>query len=584
MKNVLILLLLTFSLSYSKTNDFSLIIDEPFNNALLDVTQDYDRQISAVGFSRSFKSAKNSSKTYTNAFDYLSSISDSHGSQMHLIKVDDSAKLTISKAAKLSKFSEAIALVKTPANGYFVGGYTLDGSLIIVKLDDAGNVIFKKTFGTNNYDRMNNLVLLSDGGVLAVGTSVTTRSKNDNMFETGLGLNDIYLTRFSKEGRKLWSKKYGTGYDDKGIDAVEARDGSIIVVAKTDYDKNKNVTLMRITENGNKIWLKHYKSETTTTPYKVIRLRDDNFILLLSEQNDMHKEQIRLLKFDLQKNVITDKYVKTSYSSALKDIKEFSDSNLMAVGYVKDSYNTDALVMILDSELNMLNQEHYGDENHDVFNALYILHDSKVAVAGINTAKNSQESNMWLTKLNQDGTMAQVSSHTSDFYTQLRELYKEEIDKNVLVVKEDLTIEFRDKRLLFMVGEYQLTQEQKTFIDKFSTKLLAFLRERQDALSELEINGHTSSEWNGSGFTDTYLKNSKLSMNRSYATLSFIFKGQDVKTQAWLSKIIQGSGFSYSKKLMINDKEESQKSRRVSFKIILENKNDKADNPYYQKR
>ena len=569
MKNIIILLLLISSILSAKTNDFSLIIDEPFNNALLDITEDYDRHISAVGFSKSFKSSSKSSRVYTNAFDYLSSISDTHGSQMHLIQVDNSANITISKQAKLSKFSEAIALVKTPTNGYFIGGYTLDGSLIIAKLDDGGNVLFAKFFGTNNYDRMNNLVLLSDGGVLAVGSSVTTRSKQDNMFETGLGLNDIYLTRFSKDGKKLWSKKYGTIYDDKGIDAVEARDGSIVVVAKTDYDTNKNITLMRITENGNKIWLKHYKSEITSTPYKVIRLRDNNFILAISEQNDMHKEQIRIIKFDLQKNVIADKYIKTSYSSAIKDIKEFSNSNLMAVGYVRDSYNTDGLVVILDSELNMLNQEHFGGENYDVFNALHILHNSQVAVAGVNTSEGSQESNMWIVKLNQDGTMAQTSNSVTDFYKKLCTLFKYEIEHNILQIKENLTIEFSDKSLLFKVGDYKLYTQQKLFLDKFSKKLLPFLQSHQNIIDTLEINGHTSSEWSNSNFTDTYLKNAKLSMNRAYSTISFIFKKQNHQTQLWLSKTIKGSGLSYSKKLLINDVEDQEKSRRVSFKILL---------------
>ena len=569
MKKFLILFLLPLSFLFANTNDFSVIIDKDFDNVLYDITQDYDRQISAVGFSKSFKSSKNSTKTYTNAFDFLDSVADSHGSQMHLIKIDSHAKINISKTAKLPKFNEAIALVKTPSNGYFIGGYTLDGSLILSKLDDQGNIKFTKIFGTDNYDRMNNLILLSDGGVLSIGSSTTTRSQNDELFETGLGLNDIYLTRFSKDGKKLWSKKYGTSYDDKGIDAVEASDGSIVVVAKTTYDKYKNITLMRITENGNKIWLKHYKSEKTITPYKIIRLKDNNFLLSLSQQNDMHKEQIRLIKFDLQKNIIIDKEIRTSYSSVLKDIKEFSNSNLMAVGYVKDSYNTDALMMLLDSELNMIHQEHYGGENYDVFNALHILHNSQIAVAGINTSKLSQESNMWIAKLNADGTMVQLSTQTSTLYEELIKVFEPEISKKQLSIKKDLSIELLATNLLFKTGEYTLTKEQKNFLDTFSYKLLKVLKKYQQSIDTLEVNGHTSSEWGDKSFSETYLSNEKLSMNRSYATLAYIFKRQNKQTQIFLSDILKGSGLSYSKKILLNKKEDKEKSRRVSFKILL---------------
>ncbi len=572
MKYILLLLSLTAILT-AKPSDFSVIIEKPFNDALFDVTQDYDRQISAVGFSRDYKSSQKSNNgVYTNAFDYLASVSDAHGSQMHIVRVDNSANITLNKATKLSRFNEAITVVKTPQNGYFVGGYTLDGSLLLFKLDSNGNIIFTKMFGTNNNDRMNNLILLSDGGVLAVGSSITSRSTNDPLFESGLGLNDIYLTRFSKNGTKLWSKKYGTQYDDRGIDAVEARDGSIIVISTTSYDSNKDITMMRVGENGNKIWLKHFKSQELVTPYKIIRLRDNNFLALLSQKNGVNQEQIRLLKFDLHKNILIDKELTTTYDSVLKDIKEYSDSRLIAVGYVKDTYNTDGLAMLLDSELSLLAQEHYGEDNFDEFNAVTILHNSQAAAVGVHTNNNSQESNMWIVKLNKDISLAQKSTKITNFYDELCKIFKEEIDSNKLVIKEDLTIKLTDPSLYFKVSQYKLTKIQKIFLDKFSKKLMPFLNTNQSYINTLEINGHTSSEWGTIDFSSGYLKNVKLSMNRSYSTLSYIFLKQNKATKLWLTKILVGSGFSYSKKVMIDDKEDRDKSRRVTFKIILQTK------------
>jgi len=570
MKNIFLLLLALFSLVNAKPTDYSIIIKKPFNEALLDITQDYDRTISAVGFTKNYKRTSTSTnEAYTNAFDYLESISNAHGSQIQLIKADKHANIVLSKSTKLSKFNKAIAIVKTPSNGYFVGGYTLDGDLLILKLSSNGDIIFTKIFGTKNYDRMNNLVLLSDGGVLAVGSSITSRNRHDSIFETGLGLNDIYITRFSKDGVKLWSKKYGTKYDDRGIDAVEANDGSIIVTSTTAYGNNKDITLMRITQNGDKIWLKHYKKGLFVTPYKIIKLRDNNFLLSLSQRNEIGQDQVKLIKFDLQRNILLSKEITTTYSSALYDIKEFSDGNIVGIGYVRDIYDTDGLVMILDSQLELLNQEHYGDENFDTFNALSILHNSQVAVAGINTDKNSQESNMWIVKLNKDGSMAQKSTKTTNFYDALKKLFKPEIDANLLTIKEDLSINLIAKSLYFKVGKYKLTNKQKSFLVKFSNKLLPFLKKYKEYIKTFEINGHTSSEWGITNFTNRYLKNEKLSFNRSYSTLSYIFKNQKKPMQVWLTKILKGSGLSYSKKTILNGIEDKEKSRRVSFKIIL---------------
>ena len=567
MKYILIAFILLTSI-YAK--DFSIVIDKPFDSALFDIVEDYDRSISAVGFSKSFPSSKVDTTSYTNAFDYLSSISSSHGSQMHLVKIDNYATIEIDKPANLTKYNEAVSLVKTPQNGYFVGGYTLDGSLLISRLSANGKIIFSKTFGTKNHDSMKNIILLRDGGVLTIGSSTTSRSSKDNIFETGLGLNDIYITRFTKDGRKLWGRKYGTEYDDKGIDAVEARDGSLVIVGTTEYDTHKNITLLRLTGNGDKIWLKHYKEKNKLTPYKLIKLRDNNFLLSSSKQNEMNKEQIRLMKFTLQNDVLIDKEIFTSYSSTLRDIQEYSDGGIIGVGSVKDTYNTNALVMILDSTLNMVNQEHYGDQNYDVFNAVTILHNSQAAVAGVNTSQVSQESNMWITKLNRDATMVQISTKVESFYAQLCKIFKKEIDTKKITIKEDLSIEFIDKALLFEQGVYKLTTAQKDFIKLFGKKLIPFLNANKEFISSLEVNGHTSSEWGGTSFTNNYLQNGKLSMNRSYATLSHLFKEQSKPTKVWLAGVLKGSGLAFSKQITFDNKVENKaKSRRVAFKILL---------------
>ncbi len=563
------ILLLLFSLLTLYAKDFSIIVGKTFNQSLLDITQDYDRTISAIGITKNYRKSASSGTSYKSAFDYLDSFSDSYGSHIAFIKIDAKANVLINKTSKINKFSEAVTLVKTPNNGYFIGGYTLDGSLLIVKLDANANIIFSKTFGTKNYDKMNNLILLRDGGVLAVGTSSTSRSPNDNIFETGLGLNDIYVTRFSKDGKKLWSKKYGTKYDDSGIDAIEAIDGSIIVISTTSYDTNSNITLMRITENGNKIWLKHHKEKNNLTPYEIIRLRDNNFLLSLSTRNTLNKEQIRLIKFNLQKNILIDTKIPTSYSSVLKDIKEYSNGNIIGVGYVKKTYNTDALVMILDDKLTMINQEHYGDDNYDAFHAVTILHNSQAGVVGINTSPISQESNMWISLINEDATMAQLSTKIKNFYASFKELFQDEIKANQIKIKKDLTIELIDNKLLFKIGKYKLNKVQKLFMDGFSKKLLPFLEKNKKLIATLEVNGHSSSQWNRSSFNANYLNNEKLSMDRAYSTLNYIFKMQNKSTQVWLADILKGSGLGFSKKIKIDDVEDKQKSRRVSFKIIL---------------
>ena len=265
-----------------------------------------------------------------------------------------------------------------------------------------------------------------------------------------------------------------------------------------------------------------------------------------------------------------DKLLHTNYSSYLNDIKEYSNSMLIGVGKIQDKFNTDALAMLIDSNLNMITQEHYGTQNYDSFNALHILHNSQVAVVGVNTDKNSQESNMWILKLNNDLSIAQISNKSINFYEQLVKLFAQEISENKLRIRQDLSIELLDKKLFFNVSQYKLRDNQKQFLSKFSNKLLNFMYKNKNLIQSFEVDGHTSSEWGQVNFTNTYLKNAELSMKRSYSTLFYIFHKQNKDIKIFLSKVLKGSGFSFSQKIYdIDKKEDKEKSRRVSFKIIL---------------
>ena len=563
-----LLVLNTFLLN-AKASDFSLIVHKPFNAALVDITQNYDGSLSVLGFTNAFTNSLHVNKTYTDPFEYLQSISNKYGAKMQLLHINDTAQIIQSKIITLSKFAKPAGFVKTPTNGYFVGGYTMDGMQVLLLLDANMHLIHSTYFGTKNYDKMNKLVHLRDGGVLAVGTSFTSRENQDSIFQSGLGKDDICISRFTKDAQLLWSKKYGTQDDDEGIDAVEADDGSIIILSATHKTGKTTTHISRITQNGDNIWIKELPAKQTMHPNRLIKLKENTFLAVMSTMDIMHKKQVALMKFDIDKNILIQSNIATTYSSQLNDIQEFSDGRFIGVGFVQDNHNTDGLAMIISKNLKLLSQEHYGDENYDVFNKATVLANTQVGVAGIHTDNNSNDNNMWIVKLNKDATLAQIPLQSQDFYKQLYTLFEKEIKNKQLVIKKDLTIEFTSNSLYFQAGEYKLNKEQKAFFTKFSKKLISFLYKHQNQIDTLEINGHTSSEWKNATFTDKFLNNEELSMKRSYETLKSLFLSQDTSKQKYLTKILKGSGVNYRNKIMKNNIENREKSRRVSLKIIL---------------
>jgi outer membrane protein OmpA-like peptidoglycan-associated protein len=348
---------------------------------------------------------------------------------------------------------------------------------------------------------------------------------------------------------------------------------------------------MRCEQNGNKIWLKRYKTNYYSTAKKILRLRDNNFIISLTQRDDMGADVIRLVKFDLHRNILYDKTISTNYSSALNDIKEYSNSLIIGVGYVKDRYNTDGLVMVLDNSLDMLCQEHFGGENYDVFNGVKILNNSNAIVVGGTTPKNIQSIKMWFAEVTpecklvkiQDKKVKKAQKQISfssqykqyenlSYYDELVNLFKRDINSKKISISKDLSINFIDNSLLFNVAQYKLTNAQKRYLKQFSKKLIKFLKRHKNNIKEIEIIGHTSSRWgNSSSFSQKYLKNKNLSLKRAYSVSSFIFNNQDLETKKMLASLFKDSGYGFAKKITQNDKEDFKNSRRVVIKIIMKN-------------
>ncbi len=566
------LLLATLALGiHAAQSSYSVIIKGPFEDALYDIAEDHDGQISAAGFTQRYDTARYASATYYSAFDYLAAQNRTHGEQMRIIRLNEKGDTTLDTSLELPQFNRAVSLIKTPANGYVAGGYTQNGELLVAKFNAAGHVYFTRTFGTQNNDRMHRLVALRDGGVLAVGSSVTSRDNRDPMFDQGLGGNDIFLTRFSKEGQKLWSRKYGSQYDDTGIDAEEAFDGSIVVLSTSAIGADRSIHLMRLDENGEKIWSNTVASGGRHNAYDLLRRHNGRFIASLTQQDAAGKESIRLVSFDLQQNMFDDTNVTTDGSGVLYRLAEFNNGALVGVGSITDLQrgNTDALVIGLTPKGNVQWKRSFGEQKRDLLRSVKVLRDGTIAAAGETTLPGSEATDMWIVRLNDDGSFTSRSGAARSLYDHLADALSDDIAKGNITLSKDLRITLSHPVLLFKAGVYELTPVQKTFLELFSAKLLAALQSYKNEIDALRINGHTSSEWKGADFTDRYLNNAELSIQRAFSVLSHIFRHKpNASYQQWLTEVLSNDGYSYSK-MIKNPDEDREASRRVAFEIVL---------------
>jgi outer membrane protein OmpA-like peptidoglycan-associated protein len=140
------------------------------------------------------------------------------------------------------------------------------------------------------------------------------------------------------------------------------------------------------------------------------------------------------------------------------------------------------------------------------------------------------------------------------------------------LLKTDLTIRFSEPEVLFATGSSELKPEFQAILQDFFPRYMRILTSKKyrDSISEVRIEGHTSSDWNGVGSPeDAYFRNMELSQARTRSTLAYVLSLPADRGQvAWLRRFVTANGLS-SSRLILDEhgNEDVARSRRVEFRV-----------------
>ena len=129
------------------------------------------------------------------------------------------------------------------SNSYSSGDY----DALVVKTDLQGNQLWSKTYGTGNWEQINDAVFASDSGIVMVGSTQTLLG----------GGSDIFMVRLNQNGDTLWTKTIGGTGDDVANSIINVED-SMFIVGGEYFNQDSLLSkgfLMKINQNGNVVWM-----------------------------------------------------------------------------------------------------------------------------------------------------------------------------------------------------------------------------------------------------------------------------------------------------------------------------------------
>ncbi|MCG9554470.1 OmpA family protein [Vibrio sp. Isolate31] len=140
-----------------------------------------------------------------------------------------------------------------------------------------------------------------------------------------------------------------------------------------------------------------------------------------------------------------------------------------------------------------------------------------------------------------------------------------------LAKDKSLSIDFYAKPYHFDSESNDLPPALLNTLKAFFPRYLNVLEQHKEDIQAIQIEGHTSSNWDGLDKLEAYKENMALSQRRANAVFKKVvnFDGALDKHGVWVMKKLAAIGYGPSQiRIYSTGKEDSRRSRRISFKVV----------------
>jgi outer membrane protein OmpA-like peptidoglycan-associated protein len=188
-------------------------------------------------------------------------------------------------------------------------------------------------------------------------------------------------------------------------------------------------------------------------------------------------------------------------------------------------------------------------------------------------AKVTQQAQMLSRQAQQITAMAEAQVQMKDvLYQELTREFADDLPQWRAEIDTDLTVRFNDPDVLFASGSADVSERFKLILADFFPRYIRILDDVQfkTAITEIRLEGHTSSKWDGAATTtEAYLNNMALSQARTRNVLALLIDmGWSFETRPWLIENLTANGLSSSKPILdANGAEDMARSQRVEFRV-----------------
>jgi len=177
---------------------------------------------------------------------------------------------------------EAVSIITTSDGGYLAAGNTRSSGaggydIILIKLDQYGNMEWQKTLGGSLDDKIRVIKKTSDSGYIIIGDT----------YSFGEGDSDIWVVKLNSACNIEWEKAFGGTEPENAAGTVEDADGNFYIAGNTkSFGKgNHDFWMLKLSSLGALEWEKTFGNANNDQAEGIIIGNDGNYIIFGQSDN-----------------------------------------------------------------------------------------------------------------------------------------------------------------------------------------------------------------------------------------------------------------------------------------------------------
>ncbi|MEO0472996.1 MAG: hypothetical protein AAF206_25485 [Bacteroidota bacterium] len=352
--------------------------------------------------------------------------------QISQIGPDDEASFVKYFAGEYSLSAES-AVEKSDADGFLILGTSRfsaageDSDLILISTDELGNTDRPiERIDDQQLDQSACQMLKNQAGYLIIANSQNADGQSDGL-----------LIQLDGNLSERWRRSIGSPEHSEHINrAIELADGSIVILGySTNLDMQKNgylnqdpqnipgiehdssdLWIMKLSSDGEEEWEKVFGFRGADQLNDLAFLNGNLYVLGTSnfpegtifQPDPVRDRDLILAKLDLDGNIFELAKIgefNSNETAVALGITSINQLMVMATEQLLDQDNVNTLLIRVDQNLRLIDQQKIGGSQPDIGRSMIHTADQGFLIAGSSRSISNGESDIWLVKASENGTL-----------------------------------------------------------------------------------------------------------------------------------------------------------------------------------